>query len=108
VNKQKRGPKLKQLKFRTAKELKSMVSKSTEDDLMEYAHSADGRSENTENADNLGRKYFIVDSLSICSLLVRKYSANWIDTPEQTLVPFLLLQNMRLNSCFLVHQAFHF
>ena len=54
--KQKRGPKLKQLKFRTAKELKSMVSKSTEDDLMEYAHSADGRSENTENADNLGNR----------------------------------------------------
>lgn len=48
--KQKRGPKTKQLKFR------SMVSKSTEDDLMEYVDSADGRSENTENADNLGNR----------------------------------------------------
>lgn len=45
--KQKRGPKPKQLKFR------SMVSKSTEDDLMEYVDSADGRS---ENADNLGNR----------------------------------------------------
>ena len=51
--KQKRGPKPKELKFRTAKELKSMVSKSTEDDLMEYVDSADGRS---ENADNLGNR----------------------------------------------------
>jgi hypothetical protein len=54
--KQKRGPKPKELKFRTAKELKSMVSKSTEDDLMECVDSADDRSENTENADTLGNR----------------------------------------------------
>jgi hypothetical protein len=36
----------------------------------------------------------IADFLLICSLLGRKYSANWIDIPEHTLVPFSLLHTV--------------